>query len=138
MDFEDLCKGTWQEVLFKRMMAVKHASKSVARNIEKAIEKIEDECNVGDIFDDVEEWIDAFKKKLHIPVWNKLSDHTPSDLKVPVMGYLISIEERIDFYFNATWNSKDKMFYTWDEEQNKSTPEPDVKYWIPLVYPEIW
>lgn len=131
---KDLYQGTWQEVMYKRMKAVKQLSEQ----IDDMISKIKDECDTAHLLNDLDEWFDAFSKKINIPTWNKLSEYSPDDLTIPVIGYVVTYKDDQNIHFDATWNSNEKIFFVWSDEEDRCVPLPNAHFWIPLVYPEIW
>lgn len=130
----DLCAGTWQEVIYKRMKATNKLSKEISSMIERIVH----ECNPDGIMDDLDEWFEAFNKKIHIPVWNKITERTPDDLDIPIEAYVVTYKDDQQIHFEANWNSDKKQFYTWSDEEETHVPLANAYFWIPLVYPEIW
>lgn len=124
MNDDDRKGKTWEELVLLTYEECKKRN----NDIQEMLDKIED---MQVCTDDLEIYIKCFKNKIHIPKWTLFSDATPDKLDIYANYYVVFTEP--DFFYEATW--RDSKFYIDLYEDGNRIHEPNVKYWLPIIYP---
>lgn len=128
----DLEGKTWPEVF----LSVFKDCKENLNLVEGFIKQLEDNLIYGNSINELEEYVETYQNKVHIPTWNKAELVNPCDCKVICESYLFSGKGEENHIWHGWWNEKDKTFNTRVDghEHFKWTLE-EIGYWIPVVYP---
>lgn len=121
----------------------------VFKEMEDRREKLEqlsqelDELNhaIGFGTDELEEYISSLKDNINIPLWNQYPKHKPDDLKVHAESYFIYMEEEgemaLTHFFEAKYENNKFYIFSFKSDGGVDWIEAsNVKYWIPITYPE--
>ena len=129
MMMEEMEGKRWQELLLIQLKK----TLNIQEQFKLIIDKLED-LNYSLDLDELEEYVSAIDKKIHIPIWNKYPETNPDQLNVYVEKYYVFFEP--DFFHEARWENGNFILYNeYRESGNGWEIETDMKFWLPIIYP---
>jgi hypothetical protein len=131
---DEYINKTWEELV----VAIYDKAEERNENLQRIISDFEEEIsNRFEIqIDEIKEYVESIKNKIHLCIWNRLSDATPNDLEMNQEGFLI-YQEGMHFCGNVRW--EENKFSVWVDDVEMwcdfIDSEDNPVFWLPLTYP---
>ena len=133
MGWGELEGKTWEELslmMYKKVLKLKESLDEKVDDIDKILWYIT--CGLS--YEDLKDYFAGYDKNIHFPSWNRYPDKTPNELLMKCEEFIVFTEP--DYFEEAQW--KKDGFYTRNEHRENEKLwdiEPNVKFWIPLIFP---